>query len=146
MYYKIYRQSESYYYIKHYKNIYDYKGSKIKVSKRDFLRWSMGKIDKTNYSKIEQIQVTKNNQNTYKITDKQKIIMDYVSKTLQNKSYILESSISIDNISKALTSRTVRDEDILKQYNLRRTRATKEIKESLGITDIKGYPFLIVKK
>lgn len=144
MYYKIYKQNESYYYIKHYKNIYDYRGSKIKVSKRDFLNWANGKIDKTDYSKIEQMQVTKNNQNTYKITDKQKIIMNYVSKAVQDKGYILESSISIDNISKALTSRTVRNEDILKQYNLRRTRATKELKEKYGITG-KGYPFIIVE-
>lgn len=144
--YNVYAESENYYYLKYYRDSYDYRGIDKRISKRNFKQWANGKINNT----VRPIKIIKpkrnNNTDKKNITLEQKEIMDIVSKMVQDKGYILERDISIDGYSKAFIGRTVRDKDILKQYNLQRIRATKKLKESLGITDIKGYPFLIVKK
>ena len=144
--YNVYAESENYYYLKHYRDSYDYKGTDKKIPKRIFKHWSIGKIDNTNGTVAVRVEPSAINVNALEITQEQKEIMDIVSRMVQDKGYILERDISIDNYTKTIVGATVRDEDILKQYHLQRTRATKKLKESLGITDIKGYPFLIVKK
>lgn len=141
--YNVYAESENYYYLKHYRNAYDYEGTDKKISKRNFLNWSNGKINDT----VRPIKIIKSEcNNTGRLTLEQKEIINIVSRMVQDKGYILERDISIDNYTKTIVGATVRDKDILEQYNLQRIRATKKLKESLGITDIKGYPFLIVKK
>lgn len=144
--YNVYAESENYYYLKYYRDSYDYKGTDKKIPKRIFKHWSNGKIDDTSGTVEVRVEATRDTATRVEITQEQKEIMDIVSRMVQDKGYILERDISIDGYSKAFTGRTVRANDILKQYNLQRIRATKKLKESLGITDIKGYPFLIVKK
>lgn len=140
--YIIIAESTNCYHVKHFVNSYDYTGLNKTILKSKFGKWRTGKIDETNYNDIKQIEEQTNNIAT--ITQKQKEIMDIVSKMVQNKRYIFERDINLDGYSKTLIIETVRNEFILSLYKLERVRANKQIKEQYGITS-KGYPFIIVK-
>ena len=140
--YCIYSENENYYYILHKRNSYDL-GTKKKVSKRNFLHWKQGKIDDTNYNNIKKLAISKA-EPTKKttMTPQEKEILEQLSKMLQDKSHILEGTITLDGHSKAFVGRTVRSEKLLKQYELERVRLNKELKQELNIKT-KGFPFII---
>lgn len=143
--YAIYAKDDKCYYIKHYSSIYDI-GINRRISKRDYWKWNIGKINDTDTSKIKYITTVDTSLATIKLSQEQQAIMDIVAEIVQDKGYILEKDISIDRCSKAIVGRIVKNKDILEQYKLKRVRANKRVKEDLRITDIKGYPFLIVKQ
>ena len=144
--YSIYEESQNYYYLIHRRNNYCM-GVKKKISKRKFLYWRQGKINDTDYSKVNKISPTKQTKvpDKIEITAQEKEVISMLSKMLQDENYILESSIILDGHSKAFTSRTVRSEKKLNHHGLERVRTTKEIKEKLGIKS-KGYPYILIRK
>lgn len=145
--YTIYAESDSHYFINNYCNIYDIKGKKKKIRKDKMIWWSIGKIDKTDYTKINYIkseEVADAIKKTIKITDKQKIIIDWLNSYFREKDYILEKDIKVKNISNAQVKKLINDDEIMEHIQLQRVRATKQSKEDLRIT-VNGYPFIITK-
>lgn len=147
LYYSIVEESDNYYKVIHYFNIYDCKGINRVIIKRKFGAFASTKMDKTDYNKIEFIDKVIQH-NVVTITDKEKTIMEYIHNLLQDKKYILETDIldtKIGKCSKALVKRTITNEDILLQYGIGRSRANKLVKQRLEIENLEGSPLIIYK-
>lgn len=128
---------------------------KIEINRWKFRDWTKGKLDKSELDgdKVnlwELREKAKDNpvKNTPPIvlSNKEKDIMDIVIDIVNKNTYVVEKDIidNVDMYSKALITRTIRNEDILNLHKLQRVRATKQIKERYNL-DTNGYPFLIVK-
>ena len=126
-------------------NVFDYKPTTLKIRKWDFDEWRIDKIEKPS-TNIKHIQEKKSKKKV-NITKDEKEIMKQVLSMMQNKEYILESD-AVENIkhySKAKAKRTLKKDNILDKYKLKRIRANGEIKKHYGITS-KGYPIIICKE
>ncbi|HHV25988.1 MAG TPA: hypothetical protein GXX63_02190 [Tissierellia bacterium] len=151
--YKVVDYIKGKYIVNLYKNIYDINPTPIKVSKYKFKNWRLDKLDKSELEgkKVQLHKLRNNRADTIKntpsiinLSDEENNIMCIVYRQLQGNNYIIEKDVEIKSYSKVLIQRTVRNEDILDMYKLKRIRANKRIKEKYNL-DTKGYPFLIVQ-
>lgn len=141
--YKIYAETEETYFIKHYINIYDYKGKNKSVGKGNLYKWENGKINITDYKKIEKRtkQVKKPN---IKLSKEEKKVIDPILKAIERYGYIIEKELVVDDLSKAKVKAILMDSKLLKRQGIRRVRANKSIKDDLKVA-FKGYPYIIIK-
>lgn len=139
--FEIFAETDNYYRVLHRENAYDYRGRKKSIAKRKFLYWKQGKIDDTNYASIKKV-ATKIVESRVKITDKERVVLDYLIAEVERDKYILEKDVKVVGINKAEATRTIRDEKLLDSVKLKRVRLNKELKEKLSV-NVKGYPTVI---
>ncbi len=145
MIYQIYGESKGYYFLYYYKDFLDYNPVSLKISKWDFDKWRIGKIQKPS-QEIKQMQEKKKSVIDRSTTD-EKEIMNQVLSMMQGKKYILEKD-AIENVkhySKAKTRKTIKKDYVLSSVKLKRIRANKKVKQKYGIAG-KGYPIILCKE
>lgn len=106
--------------------------------------WRTGKINETDYNKIEAIK-PKQNKQIQAINRKQKEIMDNIVEMLDNMNYLLQKDIIVKGYTKKLVSETIRNDKILDIYGLQRTRTNNKLKERFGIENV-GNPAILINK
>ncbi len=118
---------------------------KLKIEKRKFGEWRLGKIQKDS-QEIKQMQEKKKSV-IDRLTTDEKEIMNQVLNMMQGKKYMLEKDAieGIKHYSKAKTRRTIKKDYVLSSVKLKRIRATKKIKLKYGIAG-KGYPIILCKE
>lgn len=150
MLYRVIDYQHGKYIVDYYSSTFDVYPVRLKIDRWKFKDWASGMYDKSvldgkrvDLHKLRQSKIKKSTPPIVKISDKEKAILDYVSSRVGQNKYILERDIVVKGISKALITRTVKNEKLLRYYKLGRIRLNKNIKADLGITD-KGYPIIIV--
>lgn len=140
------KESKSYYYVRYRDGFMTSLYADLKIPKSKFEEWRIGKFDATDWSKVERVQPKpKQKEKPLKLDSKQQKVMNYLMDQVLYNKYILEKDIVLKGISKTYVKQIVKDSNLLEQYGLKRVRATKQLKDELGIAS-KGYPFIITKK
>lgn len=137
--FKVLKESKSYYYVRYQPGFLTDLSVELKIPKSEFIEWRADKHDATDWDKVEYVKPKKK---PIKLDDKQQRIINYLVRQVDKKGYILERDIALKGISKAYIRRTIENSNLLSLYGLKRIRATKAIKDELGIAS-KGYPFII---
>jgi hypothetical protein len=90
-------------------------------------------------------QYTYNNKigTSKKSNDKTKELALKLLDTIDKCGFMLERDIKSNGRNETQWKRSIAE--ILNSYELKRVRLTKNLKQELGITDMNGYPFIIVK-
>lgn len=135
------KESKSYYYVRYRDGFMTSLYADLKIPKSKFGEWRIGKFDATDWSKVERVQ-PKPKHEEIKLDSKQQKVMNYLMDQVLYNKYILEKDIVLKGISKTYVKQIVKDSNLLEQYGLKRVRATKQLKEDLGI-ESNGYPYII---
>ncbi|NLJ65730.1 MAG: hypothetical protein GX340_00290 [Clostridiales bacterium] len=145
--YKILKESKFNYHVRYSPGTLSKLYANLIIPKSQFGEWRYGKIDSTDYSKVERVQpksTANPKMDAIKLDDKEHKIINYLMDQVLYDHYIIQSDIALKGISKAQIKRIVEDSQLLKQYGLRRIRATGAVKGQFKIEGKgNGYPYII---